>query len=80
MLRLLRPRRKLALGLGSLELTASVVPGMVPLKHLEAIGNCSAEIGHYAKALQFIKDKRQKYPNSLYRPETRKLAIGFGRP
>jgi D-arabinose 1-dehydrogenase-like Zn-dependent alcohol dehydrogenase len=56
-----RGGRYLVIGQGSLELTASIVPGMVALKHLEVIGNCSAEIGHYAKALQFIKGKRQKY-------------------
>ena len=56
-----RGGRYLVIGQGSLELTSSIVPGMVPLKHLEVIGNCSAQIGHYYKAIQFIKDKRHKY-------------------
>jgi L-iditol 2-dehydrogenase len=53
--------RYLVIGQGSMELTASIIPGMVALKHLEIIGNCSAVIGHYSKALQFIKDKGDKY-------------------
>ena len=40
----------------------SISPGMVVLKHLEIIGQCGAEISHYYKALQIIKNNREKYP------------------
>ena len=56
-----RGGRYLVIGQGSLELTSSVVPGRVSINHLEIIGNCSAVIGHYHKALRFIEDKRHKY-------------------
>ena len=31
------------------------------LKHLEVIGNGSASISHFYKAIQFIKNKRNRY-------------------
>ncbi len=56
-----RGGRYLVIGQGSLELTATMVPGRISMHHLEIIGNNSGLIGHYRKALQFILDKRNKY-------------------
>jgi len=53
--------RYLVIGQGSLELTATMVPGRISMHHLEIIGNNSGLIGHYRKALQFIEDKQHKY-------------------
>jgi L-iditol 2-dehydrogenase len=39
-----------------------VAPGMIVGKALTIVGNVSAAIPHFYKALQFIKDRRTKYP------------------
>ena len=38
-----------------------IPPGRIVYKHLDIIGNLSATIPHFYKALQFIKNKRAKY-------------------
>jgi L-iditol 2-dehydrogenase len=39
----------------------SIIPGLFMLKHLEVIGNGSADISHFYKAIQFIKNRRDRY-------------------
>jgi threonine dehydrogenase-like Zn-dependent dehydrogenase len=39
----------------------TIIPGLIVLKHLEIIGNSSATIRHYHKAIQFIMNKRHRY-------------------
>jgi D-arabinose 1-dehydrogenase-like Zn-dependent alcohol dehydrogenase len=39
----------------------SIIPGLIMFKHLEIIGNASGTIRHFYKALQFIKNKRDRY-------------------
>jgi len=56
-----RGGRYLVIGQGSLERTTTIVPGRISINHLEIIGNCSAEISHYHKAIRFIEDKRHRY-------------------
>lgn len=36
-------------------------PAAIVWKNLEIIGQCSADISHYYKALQIIKNNRQKF-------------------
>lgn len=57
-----RGGRYLVIGQSSPEAELFIIPGMIMLKHLQIIGSSSALIGHYYKALQFIKNKRHKYP------------------
>lgn len=57
-----RGGRYLVIGQSSMEAEISIIPGMIMLKHLQIIGSSSALISHYYKALQFIKNKRHKYP------------------
>jgi len=57
-----RGGRYLIIGQTSMEAEIPVVPGMVMQKHLQIIGNASATIGHYYKALQLILNRRKKYP------------------
>jgi L-iditol 2-dehydrogenase len=57
-----RGGRYLVIGQTSMEAEIPVVPGLLMQKHLEIIGNASATIGHYYKALQLIKNRRDKYP------------------
>jgi len=42
--------------------TIPVAPGIIVGKNLRVIGSASADITHVYKALQFIKNKRGKYP------------------
>jgi L-iditol 2-dehydrogenase len=42
--------------------TIPVAPGIITGKGLTVIGSVSAAIPHFYKALQFIKNKREKYP------------------
>jgi L-iditol 2-dehydrogenase len=42
--------------------TIPVAPGMITGKGLTVVGSVSAAIPHFYKALQFIKNKREKYP------------------
>jgi L-iditol 2-dehydrogenase len=54
--------RYLIIGQSSPDAELSIIPGLLMLKHLEIIGNGSALMTHYYKALQFIKNNRNKYP------------------
>jgi L-iditol 2-dehydrogenase len=56
-----RGGRYLIIGQTSREAEQSIIPGLLMLKHMEIIGSSSATISHYYKALQFIKNKRNKY-------------------
>jgi L-iditol 2-dehydrogenase len=56
-----RGGRYLIIGQSSMEAEQSIIPGLFMLKHLEVIGNGSASIRHFYKAIQFIKNKRNKY-------------------
>jgi threonine dehydrogenase-like Zn-dependent dehydrogenase len=42
--------------------TIPVAPGIITGKGLDIVGGSGASIPHYYKALQFIRNKRQKYP------------------
>ena len=53
--------RYLVLGQSSAK-TIPVAPGIITGKGLTVIGSVSAAIQHFFKALQFIKNKRTKYP------------------
>jgi threonine dehydrogenase-like Zn-dependent dehydrogenase len=53
--------RYLVLGQSSAK-TIPVAPGIITGKGLTVIGSISAAIQHFYKALQFIKNKREKYP------------------
>lgn len=44
------------------EVLTSIPPGRIVYKGLDILGNLSATIPHFYKALQFIKNKRTKYP------------------
>jgi L-iditol 2-dehydrogenase len=57
-----RGGRYLVIGQTSMEAEIPIVPGMIMQKHLEIIGNASATIGHYYKALRLIQNRRNKYP------------------
>jgi L-iditol 2-dehydrogenase len=57
-----RGGRYLVIGQTSMEAEIPIVPGLVMQKHLQIIGNSSATIGHYYKALQLIQNRREKYP------------------
>ena len=57
-----RGGRYLVIGQSSMEAEVPIIPGMITLKHLQIIGNASATIRHYYRALQFIKNKRGRYP------------------
>ena len=37
-------------------------PATIVWKNCEIIGQCGAEIGHYYRALQIVKNNRQRYP------------------
>ena len=56
-----RGGRYLVIGQTSMEAEIPVVPGLIMQKHLQIIGNASATIGHYYKALQLIQNRREKY-------------------
>lgn len=43
------------------EVTTPITPSTIVLKGLDIIGNMSATISHYYKALKFVKNKRAKY-------------------
>ena len=51
----------MVIGQTSLQITDTITPGMITMKHLTVIGNMSALISHYYTALQFILNKRAKY-------------------
>lgn len=53
--------RYLVLGQSSAK-TIEMAPGIITGKGLTVIGSISAAIQHFYKALQFIKNKRNKYP------------------
>ena len=53
--------RYLVLGQTSAD-TIPVAPGIITGKGLSVIGSVSAAIPHFYKALQFIKNRRTKYP------------------
>ncbi len=55
-----RGGRYLVIGQSS-EAEQTIIPGLLMLKHLEIIGVGSATIRHYYKAIQFIKNKRNRY-------------------
>jgi L-iditol 2-dehydrogenase len=40
----------------------TMAPGTVVWKHLQILGQCGAEIRHYYRALQIIKNNRGRYP------------------
>ena len=42
--------------------TIPVAPGVITGKALNIVGGSGASIPHYYKALQFIRNKRNKYP------------------
>ena len=44
------------------EATTAFAPSSIVFKSLDIIGTLSATIPHYYKALQFVKNKRAKYP------------------
>jgi L-iditol 2-dehydrogenase len=56
-----RGGRYLIIGQSSIQAEQSIIPGLFMLKHLEVIGNGSAWIRHFYKAIQFIKHKRNRY-------------------
>ena len=56
-----RGGRYLIIGQSSMEAEQSIIPGLIMLKHLEIIGNASGTIRHFYKAIQFIKNKRDRY-------------------
>jgi L-iditol 2-dehydrogenase len=56
-----RGGRYLVIGQSSPSAEQSIIPGLFMLKHLEVIGNGSASISHFYKAIQFIKNKRNRY-------------------
>ena len=39
-----------------------ITPATIVWKNCEIIGQCGAEIGHYYRALQIVKNNRQRYP------------------
>lgn len=56
------------------EAEQSIIPGLFMLKHLSVIGNGSADINHYCKAIRFILYKRDRYSfgdivTNHYRPD-----------
>jgi L-iditol 2-dehydrogenase len=57
-----RGGRYLVIGQTSMEAEIPIAPGLIMQKHLQIIGNASATIGHYYKALQLIQNRRDKYP------------------
>ncbi len=57
-----RGGRYLVIGQTSPQKTITMSPAVVVWKHLEIIGQCSAGISHYYRALQLIRNNRQKYP------------------
>lgn len=59
---LARGGKYLVVGQTNLEAVVTVRPGMVVWKQVEIIGQCGADISHYYKALQIIKNNREKYP------------------
>ena len=52
----------LIIGQSSPEAEVSIIPALIMTKHLRIIGNASGLIGHYYRAIQFIRNKRHKYP------------------
>jgi L-iditol 2-dehydrogenase len=56
-----RGGRYLVIGQTSMEAEQSIIPGLIMQKLMEIIGCSSATVSHYYKALQFIKNKRNKY-------------------
>jgi L-iditol 2-dehydrogenase len=56
-----RGGRYLVIGQSSPEEEVSIIPGMVMLKHLEIIGSSSGTISHFYKAIQFIKNRKDRY-------------------
>jgi L-iditol 2-dehydrogenase len=57
-----RGGRYLVIGQTSAQGLTKINAGIIVWKNLEIIGQCSADISHYYKALQIIKNNRQKYP------------------
>ncbi|MFC1974511.1 zinc-binding dehydrogenase [Chloroflexota bacterium] len=53
--------RYLIIGQSSMTATVTIRPAQIMSKNLTIIGNLSAGISHYYKALQFILNKRHKY-------------------
>lgn len=51
----------LVIGETSPEAVTSIAPALITLRALDIIGNMSAMIPHYYKALQFVRNKRSKY-------------------
>lgn len=56
-----RGGRYLVIGQTSPQATISISPSTVVWKHLEIIGQCGADISHYYKALQIVKNNRKRY-------------------
>jgi L-iditol 2-dehydrogenase len=56
-----RGGKYLVVGQTTAEAQVSISPALIVWNHLQIIGNCSALISHYYRALQFIKNKRGKY-------------------
>jgi threonine dehydrogenase-like Zn-dependent dehydrogenase len=57
-----RGGRYLVIGQTTPGVTIPLSPMVVVWKHLDILGQCSADISHYYKALQIIKNNRQRYP------------------
>jgi L-iditol 2-dehydrogenase len=57
-----RGGRYLVIGQTSMEAEIPIAPGIFMQKHLQVIGNASATIDHYYKALKLIQNRRNKYP------------------
>lgn len=57
-----RGGRYLVIGQNSMEAEIPIIPGFIMHKHLQIFGNASGTIDHYYKALQLIRNRRNKYP------------------
>jgi threonine dehydrogenase-like Zn-dependent dehydrogenase len=53
--------RYLIIGQSSFSAETPIIPGLIMLKHLQIIGSTSATITHFYKAIQFIKNKKNRY-------------------
>ncbi len=56
-----RGGRYLVIGQTSPDATTTIAPALITLNALDIMGNMSASIQHFYKALQFVKNKRSKY-------------------
>jgi D-arabinose 1-dehydrogenase-like Zn-dependent alcohol dehydrogenase len=56
-----RGGRYLVIGQTTAQAVITMSPATITWKNLEIIGQCSADISHYYKALQIIKNNRQKF-------------------